>query len=416
MLFGSSGIRQRYGQDLKDITLALGSAIGRPGTEILVGKDTRMTGPILGNLLAAGILAAGGDICDAGMVPTPTVAFGTREYTVGAMITASHNPEEYNGVKLFNSDGSSVSRYQQNQIEEAMRKTRWRKWDEQGEIQQVDAMTPYLHAIMENLESLDGLTLILDCGNGVGSLASPRLLSNLGAEVCCVNCNPSGHFARPSEPLEEHLKYLASMVTKKNAKGAVVHDGDADRMMAFDGRGKFISGDKLLMLFVTYMGFKEVVTTYDASMALEELATVRRTPIGDSYVSDELTRWGNFGGEPSGAWIFPEHSLCPDGPYAAAMFCEMAQEWDIPTEIDALPVYPVLRESLSYEKAAEVMTFLGASSPTDGIRLKEEGGWCLIRASGTEPKIRLTAEGLRREKAREMLEKGRALLKTWKSA
>jgi phosphoglucosamine mutase len=416
MLFGSSGIRRRYGQDLKDITLALGTALGRLGGEILVGRDTRMTGPVLGNLLTAGILAAGGEVCDAGMMPTPAVAFGTRAYAAGAMITASHNPEEYNGLKLFNPDGSSFSRSQQKEIEEAMQGTCWRKWDEQGEIRQADVMTSYLHAIMEYRGSLDGLTLILDCGNGAGSVASPRLLSNLGVDICCVNCNPSGHFARPLEPLEENLRYLGSMVLKKNAIGAVVHDGDADRMMAFDRRGTFISGDQLLMLFVTYLGFKDVVTTYDASMAIEELATVRRTPVGDSYVSDELTRWGNFGGEPSGAWIFPEHSLCPDGPYAASLFCEMAQEWDLPTEIDALPVYPILRESLPCEKAAEVMTFLGADSPTDGIRLEEEGGWCLIRASGTEPKIRLTAEGSGREEAQEMLEMGKALLKTWKSA
>jgi phosphoglucosamine mutase len=171
-----------------------------------------------------------------------------------------------------------------------------------------------------------------------------------------------------------------------------------------------------MILFIKYLDVKEVVTTYDTSMAVEEIATVRRTPVGDSYVSDELTRWGKFGGEPSGAWIFPEHSLCPDGPYAAALFCEMVREWDIPSEIDALPSYPILRESFRCERAAEVMTFLGADSPTDGVRLEEEGGWCLIRASGTEPKIRLTAEGFEKKKAKEMLSQGRALLKTWKNA
>jgi phosphoglucosamine mutase len=170
------------------------------------------------------------------------------------------------------------------------------------------------------------------------------------------------------------------------------------------------------MLFVRYLGIKEVVTTYDASMAIEEFATVRRTPVGDTYVSAELTRWGQFGGEPSGAWIFPGHSLCPDGPYAAAVFCEMVSEWDLAAEIDAMPSYPLLRESLQCENAREILLALGAESPTDGIRIEDENGWCLVRASGTEPKIRFTAEGTDQSHAKAMLRTGRDLIRTWKSA
>jgi phosphoglucosamine mutase len=187
-------------------------------------------------------------------------------------------------------------------------------------------------------------------------------------------------------------------------------------MMAFDRRGRYITGDRLLMLFARYLGAREVVTTYDASMAIEEIATVRRTPVGDTYVSAELARWGQFGGEPSGAWIFPEQSLCPDGPYAAALYAEIAREWDVADEIDRMPVYPVLRESYPCDQAPDIMRSIGAESPTDGIRLTEENGWCLIRASGTEPKIRLTAEGTDRAAAESMLARGRALLNTRKSA
>jgi len=171
-----------------------------------------------------------------------------------------------------------------------------------------------------------------------------------------------------------------------------------------------------MMLFVTYLGIREVVTTYDASMAIEEIATVRRTPVGDTYVSAELTRWGQFGGEPSGAWIFPGHSLCPDGPYAASVFCEMASEWDIAAEIDAMPSYPVLRESLVCEDARDVLLAIGAESPTDGIRIEDDNGWCLVRASGTEPKIRITAEGRDPAHAKAMLRSGHDLVRAWKSA
>jgi phosphoglucosamine mutase len=247
-------------------------------------------------------------------------------------------------------------------------------------------------------------------------VASPFLLRRLDAKLTCVNCNPAGRFGRPSEPLEEYLGYIGNLVRAGHAAGAVIHDGDADRMMAFDNRGRYISGDRLLMLFTLYLDAREVVTTYDASMAIEEIATVRRTPVGDTYVSAELASWGRFGGEPSGAWIFPDHSLCPDGPYAAALYAEIAREWDIAAEIDRMPAYPVLRESLPCDDAGDVMRRIGAASPTDGIRLSGEDGWCLIRASGTEPKIRLTAEGTDRKAAESMLSKGRSLLKTRKSA
>lgn len=416
MLFGSSGVRRKYGRDLCDLALALGASLAGMGGRILLGTDTRTTGPVLKNLISGGILGGGGEVRDAGIVPTPVIGYGARFFDAGAMITASHNPEEYNGIKLFNRDGSSFSGSQQSCIEEGIGHPRWTGWDHQGEIRNFDAGTPYLSAVLENRTARPDLTLLLDCGNGAGSVISPRLLSLQGVRVSCINCNPAGRFARPSEPTAEHLAYLGSVVKNRAAGGAIVHDGDADRMMALDHRGRFISGDHLLMLFVRYLGIKEVVTTYDASMAIDEIATVRRTPVGDTYVSAELTRWGQFGGEPSGAWIFPDHSLCPDGPYAAAVFCEMVSEWDLAAEIDAMPSYPVFRESLPCENAREILFALGAENPTDGIRIEDEHGWCLVRASGTEPKIRLTAEGTDQSHAKAMLRTGRDLIRTWKSA
>jgi len=187
-------------------------------------------------------------------------------------------------------------------------------------------------------------------------------------------------------------------------------------MMAFDNRGRYIGGDHLLMLFARYMDARRVVTTSDASMIIDEVAEVRRTPVGDTYVSEELLTWGDFGGEPSGAWIFPTVSYCPDGPHAAALFCEIASEWDIATEIDAMPSYPILRESIASPTARETVTALGASSPTDGIRFADEEGWYLIRASGTEPKIRITAEGKTLAKAKDMLAKGKERIRQGKTA
>jgi len=407
MLFGSSGIRRKFDSALADTALRTGSAIASFSSDIILGMDTRTTSPLLAHLLAAGIIGTGGTIRNAGIVPTPTVAFGTRSAQAGCMITASHNPEEYNGMKLFNRDGSSFTRKQQEGIEKSLDTQNWADWSHQGSEKTFDVTSPHKKAILDNVEVKDKTSVVLDCGNGAGSVLTPSLLAEAGAKTVCVNCNPSGHFARPSEPLEEHVSYIGNFVKRTGARCAVVHDGDADRMMAFDNRGRYISGDRLLVLFTRYLGAKRVVTTSDASMIIEDCAEVHRTPVGDAYVSEELLAWGDFGGEPSGAWIFPKISLCPDGPFAAAFLCEMASEDDLAREIDGIPTYPLLRESVACETAREIVSGLGAPNPTDGIRFADEDGWCLIRASGTEPKIRITAEGRTPAKAKALLAEGK---------
>ena len=416
MLFGSSGIRQKFGSDLVTVALSLGSALSSRSGDILLGMDTRTTSPVLSHALTAGILGSGRNISHAGIAPTPTIAFASREFSTGCMITASHNPEEYNGIKLFNPDGSSFTRSQQDEIEEQIATPRWAGWEEQGTLSFFDAITPHKEAILAKTHPREDMPVVIDCGNGAGSMVTPFLLDDAGIRTIRLNCNPSGFFSRPSEPLEASLPYIGDLVRKRGAECAVVHDGDADRMMAFDRKGRYISGDHLLMLFAKYLDAKRVVTTSDASMLIEEIADVRRTPVGDAFVSEQLLSWGEFGGEPSGAWIFPEISFCPDGPFAAALFCEMASEWDIAAELDALPRYPIIRGSFQSSTAHETVIALGASSPTDGIRIQEEEGWCLIRASGTEPKIRITAEGKTKKAAETMFERGRSLLSLTKTA
>jgi phosphoglucosamine mutase len=416
MLFGSSGIRRKFDHTLADTALKIGSALASGSPDIIVGMDTRTTSPLLANMLISGIMGAGGTVRNVGIVPTPTVAFNTRSAQAGCMITASHNPEEYNGLKLFNRDGSSFTRTQQAEMESLLGTQHLTDWKHQGHEQMCDAIIPHKNAILDKVNIKDKSSVIVDCGNGAGCVLTPSLLTDAGVKTTCINCNPSGHFSRPSEPLQEHVSYIGEIVRKTGAGCAVVHDGDADRMMAFDNKGRYISGDHLLVLFARYLGAKRVVTTSDASMIIEDSAEVRRTPVGDAYVSEELLKWGDFGGEPSGAWIFPKISNCPDGPFAAALFCEISSEWDIAREIDAIPTYHILRESFACETARDVISRLGASSPTDGIRIADEDGWCLIRASGTEPKIRITAEGKTRAKAKALLAKGKERIHQGKTA
>jgi phosphoglucosamine mutase len=416
MLFGSSGIRRKFDRELLHIALRTGSALAARSSEILTGMDTRTTSPLLSSLVISGILGSGGTAYSCGIVPTPSLAYAGRHMNAGCMITASHNPEEYNGLKLFNPDGSSFTKHQQEEFGDLIQHDHWSDWKHQGAIKPFDALSEHKKAILEQVHALPEFSVLLDCGNGAGCMLTPELLASLGIRPVCLNCNPSGHFSRPSEPLEKNLPYLGDMVRSTGSRCAVVHDGDADRMMAWDGQGRYISGDHLLMLFAKYLDARRVVTTMDASMVIEEIADVQRTPVGDAFVSEKLLSWGDFGGEPSGAWIFPRISYCPDGPYAAALFCEIASEWDIAEEIDAMPSYPVIRESFPCETAREIITAAGADNPTDGIRIADENGWCLIRASGTEQKIRITAEGRTPKMAKVMLGRGRALLRQGKTA
>ena len=415
MLFGSSGIRQKFDRALVETALSVGAVLGEHFPDCIVGTDTRTTSPLLSRAVISGIAGSGGHAQFAGIAPTPSVAYSARTARAGCMITASHNPEEYNGIKLFNPDGSSFVQAQQREVEEHLKTPHWADWSRQGRESVFDALTPHKNAILDAVDINEGLSVVIDCGNGAGSVLTPDLLGRAGVKPVCLNCNPCGHFARPSEPLAEYLGYVGEMVRKTGSDCAVVHDGDADRMMAFDNRGRYIDGDHLLMLFAEHLGAKKVVTTSDASMLVEETAEVRRTPVGDAYVSEELRSWGDFGGEPSGAWIFPQISYCPDGPFAAALFCEIASGCDVAERLDAMPSYTILRESFRDEKAREKVTGLGAAIPTDGIRVAKENGWYLIRASGTEPKIRITAEGTTPDAAKEMMGEAKSRLSQGKT-
>ncbi len=190
----------------------------------------------------------------------------------------------------------------------------------------------------------------------------------------------------------------------------IAHDGDGDRMMVVDDKSRFVPGDKLLALFAQEVEAKEVVTTIDASMVIDEMGfTVTRTRVGDTHVSEELRKGGDFGGEPSGSWVFPSISLCPDGIYAAARIVAIANQQRLSQLVDNLPSYPLLRGSISSEWVAmpgleqrlTVMEPLSVSN-IDGTKLNFEDGWLLIRASGTEPKIRLTVEAKSEARARQL--------------
>jgi phosphoglucosamine mutase len=411
-LFGSSGIRAVFSRDLLDLAFNVGLAVGRVHGNVVVGTDTRTSGGAMRHALMAGLLASGATCRDAGITPTPTLAFITREFDAGAMITASHNPPEYNGIKLLNPDGSSFGALQQAQVEEAVERFRtaagWQEIKRSGLYE--GAVLKHIDRIAADFPGGIDAKVVVDADCGAASLVTPVLLKRLGCEVIELNCYNSGFFPRPAEPVEANLGDLCRAVKESGAAVGIAHDGDADRMMAIDERGRFITGDSLLAVFSGEVGAKDVVTTLDASMAIEEMGfNVRRTRIGDTWVSDELREGGDFGGETSGSWVFPCISLCPDGIYAAAKIAEIASQQSLAEFVDRVPVYPLIRGSIGYDGAdipaiEEQLKSLGprAVSSIDGLKLDFDDGWLLVRPSGTEPKIRLTAEARTESRARQL--------------
>jgi len=415
-LFGTSGIRSVADENLVQLSLKVGLVVGRGYRGVVVGSDTRTSGDAMKHALISGLLTAGSRSYDAGVVPLPALALAARGFAAGVMITASHNPPEYNGIKLLNPDGSAFDSAQRQQIEAAISGSlAAARWDDiESGAAYYGAIEKHIERILQDFPGELRLKVVLDCGCGAASVATPYLLRELGCEVLTLNCYPSGFFPHAIEPAEANLGDLIKAVREFGADVGIAHDGDADRMMAVDDKGRFIAGDKLLAIFTRAAGAKEVVTTIDASMAIDEIGcSIRRTRIGDTYVSEELKKGGDFGGEPSGSWVFPGISLCPDGIYAAAQIVTIASRQKLSQLVDNVPHYPLLRGSIDSDEVAmsRLEPKLMAMKPLtitdiDGIRLSFADGWLLVRASGTEPKIRLTAEAKDVSRVRQLYNSG----------
>jgi phosphoglucosamine mutase len=410
-LFGSSGIRGLALVEITpDLAQRLGEVLGTFHNQVIIGRDPRTSGPLLVNAFSAGLLSTGCEVHLAGMVSTPTMAVAARNFDCGVMVTASHNPPEYNGFKFINSDGSGFGVSQMEEIEQIFEENRISKasWDA------ICAPKPYQNAIAEHIESIEkkvnpmDLKVVIDCGCGAASTITPYLFGRLGCKVVSINCQPDGFFpGRSSEPTSESLSLLKKCVISNNANLGIAHDGDADRMVAVDEKGNFVGGDPLLTLFAKHEVKNSVVIPVNASMAVDELvgdAKVIRTKVGDVFISQKIKEHSaDFGGEPSGTWIFPDQNLCPDGIYAAVKLAELVVTKPLSKQIEALPKYPRKKGTLSCANERKYSALdelkkrfddLGYKdlNTQDGLRIQFENSWALVRASGTEPKVRITIE------------------------
>jgi len=428
-LFGSSGIRGLVGQEItSSLVLKIGMAVGNEYGRIVIGKDTRTSGDMMERALAAGAMSSGADVYMAGMGSTPTLARAAFDYDCGLMITASHNPKEYNGVKMWNPDGSAFDTEQMERMEHLISTNGSKKpsWKDVGqEYVHRNAVRDHMDDVIRSVGSSD-VSVVVDCACGATFNITPLLLREMGCSVFSLNAQPDGYFpGRMPEPTEDQLGDLMRNVVGRGANLGIAHDGDGDRMVAVDENGRFVDGDKLLALFASVLGATGLVAPIDASMVLDDMVkgNVVRTKVGDVYVAEALRKTGfPFGGEPSGTFIFPEETFCPDGVYAAALLAKYAQEQRLSEMIDSLPSYPRARESFVFpaanrgainEKMAQEMAGVSCNRliTVDGFRAEFNDGWYLMRLSGTEPKLRISVEARSKDELDRLMGQARIIVK-----
>ncbi len=432
-MFGTSGIRGPVGEEITaETALRVGRALGAETDRVVVGRDPRESGETLVDALSSGLRELGTDVVDLGVAATPTVAraVGWCGADAGVAVTASHNPPADNGLKLWQPSGQAYDSEGRTRITARIEagEYEFRPWDELGERTRVDERDRHVEALLEAAggENALDLDVAVDLGNGAGGVTVEALI-RAGCHVETLNAQPDGRFpGRPSEPTEANCSALSTLVAGGEYDLGIAHDGDADRTRAVAGDGTFLSGDALLSLFAADAAEagQRVAIPVDTSLAVEDFLAERgvgvtRTAVGDVHVAEAATAPDvAFGGEPSGAWIWPAATLCPDGPMAAIRLARLTAIEPIERRLESIPSYPIERASVETDDKRATMAAVerrvleryDGVETLDGVRVELDDGWFLIRASGTQPLVRLTAEARSKDRAEELLSTARSLL------
>jgi len=443
-LFGTSGVRGLVNVDLTpSLTVKVGMAVATlsKAGKIVVARDTRVSGLMLEHAVVSGLLAGGADVNRLGVVPTPVLAFLTRELNAdaGVMVTASHNPPQYNGIKIFNRDSTSYDDKAQNKVERIVKKESFKlaDWRNISDASITDKTPLYTEMVKKTVKLRKKWHVIVDPGCGATYSLAPTIFRGLGCKVTAVNAQPDGSFpARSPEPTAESLKPLAKIARELGADVGFAYDGDGDRVAFIDDRGDFADFDRSLAAYAAHVAMKNrggtIVTNVEASMCVEKMVKAHngkaiRTRVGDVYVAKALKRYDAvFGGEACGAWIHPQFHYCPDGIISSVLMLKALEEENksLSEFIAETPKYPILRENISCKSemknkiiktVAEGLKSIFPNykefSTVDGVRLSLQNGWILVRASGTEPIVRLTVEGESLKAAKEIMKNGIAVVK-----
>jgi phosphoglucosamine mutase len=398
--FGTDGVRGIVGDELTpDLVEQVGKAatLWAEGGRVLVGRDTRSSGPELEQAVARGIASAGGTAVLGGVLPTPAVALLADD--LGVVVSASHNPPEYNGVKLFRGGGKLVDE-QEEEIEALFDVPA----PGGGAIESLDdASDAYLDHVVAHFGSdLTGLRIGVDCANGAFSGIAPHAFTQLGAEVHTIGAEPDGSNINVGCGATD-LRALQQLVTAESLDLGVAFDGDGDRMLAVDEGGERVDGDQILAVLALHLGVELVAVTVMTNLGFHRLMAERRikvvtTPVGDRYVLEALRREGGvLGGEQSGHLIWLGNHVTGDGLAAALLLCSAVRGRAVSDAVAVMPRYPQVTRNIRMAHPS-----ISGAVMTEVDRLNEslgERGRVLVRPSGTEPVVRVLAEAENAEDA-----------------
>ncbi len=412
--FGTDGVRGVVGQDLtEDLVERLGraSALWSGGGRVFVGRDTRGSGPVLEEAFARGVSSAGGNAVLAGVLPTPAVALLALD--LGAVISASHNPPEYNGVKLFDGEGQKLTDAAEEKIEALLDSPPAEK---AGEVDHVGVATDsYFEHIVERFGSdLSGLRIAVDCANGAYSGIAPQAFERLGAEVAPVAAAPDGNNINVGCGATD-LSLLQRVVATGGYDLGIAFDGDGDRMLAVDEGGDSVDGDQILAILALDLKVDQVAVTVMTNLGFHRLMgergiRVTTTDVGDRYVLEALREHGGLlGGEQSGHIIYLRDHVAGDGLVAALLLCGAVKGRTLREAAAVMPRYPQIQENVPVASKELPPSLLGEVERIN----KElgEGGRVLVRPSGTEPVVRILAEAENYAQVQELSGKISALVR-----
>jgi phosphoglucosamine mutase len=447
-LFGTSGIRGNVRDKVTerfalDLARAMSTMLANEG-QVVVGSDYRTTSAELKAALLGGLLGGGIDVLDAGILPTPVLAFGVQAVgaNAGVMVTASHNPPEDNGMKCYSHEGREFLPEEEQILEQFIAQRRFTDvvWDRVGTpTAPPDLVNTYTQRILDRVGSLRRkLKVVVDCANGTTYNLTPLILSRLGCEVISLNAHPDGRFpGRPAEPSPEHLVTASHLVRSLRADLGIAHDGDGDRLAVIDEKGRYVNNDTVLAFFARLLlaenGPGRIITSVDTSSRIYVVArssggTVERTRLGKTHaLLDEENRPSvRLCCEP---WkiIDPTWGFWGDAVYAA---CRLVQSLDqakgsvsllfrgipenpqkrfffrCPDELKGTVMAKVSQALTTQRDVREVWTF-------DGVRVNfSDESWILVRKSGTEGKIRIYCEGRSPKRLKQLISKSSSLVRS----
>ena len=419
--FGTDGIRGRTNEGVMtaEIAMRVGQAAGthflRGGHKhrVVIGKDTRLSGYMVESALVAGFTSVGMDVIMTGPLPTPAIALLTREMRadLGVMISASHNPFEDNGIKLFGPDGYKLSDDSEIAIELLMEQTPLLvSPDRIGRARRIDdASGRYIHAVKQSVASdirFDGLKIVVDCANGAAYKVAPSAIWELGAQVIAMGVEPNGTNINRGVG-STSLDAIKARVVEEGADIGIALDGDADRLIVIDEKGQTVDGDQIMGLIASRLSDRGdlkgggVVATVMSNLGLERYLhsiglTLERTKVGDRYVLERMKAGGfNVGGEQSGHMILTDHGTTGDGTVAALRVLASLVRSGKPAS-ELLHVFdpvPQLLKNVRYSGGKPLEAGSVKAVIADAERELEGKGRLVIRPSGTEPVIRVMAEG-----------------------